>query len=141
ELAALSGVVDARYCGSLRRFADTIGDVDIVVATTEPTTVMDHVAQHRLAREVVGHGDTKTSVLTREGLQVDVRAVAPEQFGAALVYFTGSKAHNIVLRQRAIDRGWLLNEYGLLDGETVIASATEEEIYAALDLPWIPPPL
>src|SRR5690606_36987291 len=141
ELGGLSGVTAAQYCGSLRRFSDTIGDVDIVVATTGPAPVMDHVASHRLATEVVGHGETKTSILTRSGLHVDVRAVAPEQFGSALLYFTGSKAHNIALRQRAIDRGWLLNEYGLLEDERVIASATEEEIYSALDLPWIPPPL
>lgn len=141
ELAELPGVTAAVPCGSLRRFSDTIGDVDIVVATTDPVPVMDHVASHRLATEVVGHGDTKTSILTRSGLQVDVRAVAPDQFGAAILYFTGSKAHNIALRQRAIDRGWLLNEYGLLDGEKTVASNTEEEIYAALDLPWIPPPL
>lgn len=141
ELSQLEGVVDVRYCGSLRRFSDTIGDVDIVVATSAPQVVMDHVAGHPLATEVVGHGDTKTSILTRMGLQVDVRAVGPENFGAALVYFTGSKTHNIALRQRAINRGWLLNEYGLLEDEEVIASETEEEIYRALDLPWIPPPL
>ena len=141
ELGSLSGVTAVQYCGSLRRFSDTIGDVDIVVAATAPAPVMDHVANHRLATEVVGHGETKTSILTRSGLQVDVRAVAPEQFGSALLYFTGSKAHNIALRQRAIDRGWLLNEYGLLEDERVIASATEEDIYSALDLPWIPPPL
>lgn len=141
RLGDLPGVVEAVPCGSIRRFSDTIGDVDIVVATTDPVPVMDHVASHRLATEVVGHGDTKTSILTRSGLQVDVRAVAPDQFGAAILYFTGSKAHNIALRQRAIDRGWLLNEYGLLDGEKTVASNTEEEIYAALDLPWIPPPL
>lgn len=141
ELAGLDGVTAARYCGSLRRFADTIGDVDIVVATTAATPVMDHVAGHRLATEVVGHGETKTSILTRSDLQVDVRAVTPEQFGAATLYFTGSKAHNIALRQRAIDRGWLLNEYGLLEDGRVVASVTEEDVYAALDLPWIPPPL
>lgn len=141
ELASFPGVTAALPCGSFRRFADTIGDVDIVVATTDPVPVMDHVAHHRLATEVVGHGDTKTSIITRTGLQVDVRAVAPEHFGAAILYFTGSKAHNIALRQRAIDRGWLLNEYGLLEDGTTIASETEEAIYAALDLPWIPPPL
>lgn len=141
ELGGLSGVIAAQYCGSLRRFSDTIGDVDIVVATSTAGPVMDHVAGHRLATEVVGHGETKTSILTRSGLQVDVRAVTPDQFGSALLYFTGSKAHNIALRQRAIDRGWLLNEYGLVDDERVLASVTEEDIYTALDLPWIPPPL
>ncbi len=141
ELEELEGVSEARYCGSLRRFSDTIGDVDIVVATVDPIPLMDHVAGHRLATEVVAHGDTKTSILTRSGLQVDVRAVSPDQFGSAVLYFTGSKSHNIALRQRALDRGWLLNEYGLLDGEEVVASRTEEEIYAALDMAWVPPPI
>lgn len=141
ELRSLPGVTDAQYCGSLRRFSDTIGDVDIVVAAIEAKPIMDHVAHHHLATEVVAHGDTKTSILTREGLQVDVRAVPPDAFGAAILYFTGSKAHNIALRQRAIDRGWLLNEYGLLDDGEPVASRTEEEVYAALDLPWIPPSL
>ncbi len=141
ELTGLEAVTDVCYCGSLRRFSDTVGDIDIVVATTEPGPVMDHIAAHRAATEVIGHGETKTSILTRSGLQIDVRAVAPEQFGSALLYFTGSKGHNIVLRQRAIDRGWLLNEYGLLEGDEVVASKTEEEIYTALDLPLVPPPL
>lgn len=141
ELLAIEAVADARYCGSLRRFSDTIGDVDIVVATTRPEPVMEHVASHRHATQVIGHGTTKTSILTRSGIQVDVRAVTPEQFGAATLYFTGSKAHNIALRQRAMDRGWLLNEYGLLDGEEVVASGSEEDIYGRLDLVWIPPPL
>jgi len=141
ELEDLEGVSEALYCGSLRRFSDTIGDVDIVVATSDPIPVMDYVADHSMATEVVGHGDTKTSILTRSGLQVDVRAVSPDQFGSAILYFTGSKAHNITLRQRAIDRDWLLNEYGLLDGDEVVASKTEEEIYAALDMDWVPPAL
>ncbi len=141
ELRSLPEVEDVLHCGSLRRFSEAIGDVDIVVAAQNPQPVMDHVAGLPLATEVIGHGTTKTSILTRSGLQVDVRAVAPEHFGSAILYFTGSKAHNIALRQRAIDRGWLLNEYGLLDGDAVVASRTEEEIYAALELPWIPPPL
>lgn len=141
ELSQLDGVSDAAYCGSLRRFSDTIGDVDIVVAATESAPVMDHVAGHRLATEVVGHGDTKTSILTRTGLQVDVRVVRPDQFGSAVLYFTGSKAHNIALRQRAIDRGLLLNEYGLLRDGDVVGSKTEEEIYEAVDMAWVPPPL
>jgi len=94
-------------------------------------------------REVIGHGDTKTSVLTSTGLQVDLRTVDPHQFGAACQYFTGSKAHNIRLRQRALARGWLLNEYGLSEVESgkVIASETEDAIYKALGLPLIPPPM
>jgi DNA polymerase (family 10) len=101
---------------------------------------MDFVANHTEASEVIGHGDTKTSILTRDGLQVDVRVVEPEQFGAAILYFTGSKSHNIALRQRAIDRGWLLNEYALADKETgaVVARESEDEIYRALGLSPIP---
>jgi DNA polymerase (family 10) len=102
---------------------------------------MAAVAGHPEVTEVIGSGDTKTSVLTRSGLQVDVRVVAPEQLGAALVYFTGSKAHNVELRQRAIDRGLLLSEYGLFEGEAVIAAATEADIYEALGLELIPPPM
>ena len=108
---------------------------------------MTAVRSHPAVHEIVVSGDTKTSFLTAGGasggsLQVDVRVVSPEQLGAATLYFTGSKAHNIELRQRAIDRGWLLNEYGLLDADgTVIASRTEAEIYAALGLTFVPPPM
>ncbi len=143
ELETIDGVRRVRYCGSLRRLAETVGDIDITVAAMDPVPVMAGVAGHPLASEVIGSGTTKTSVLTREGLQIDVRVVAPEEFGAAILYFTGSKAHNIGLRQRAIDRGWLLNEYGLFDAETeaVIARESEEEIYTALGLAFIPAPM
>lgn len=141
ELRRIDGVVDVAYCGSLRRHSETIGDIDITVSSRSPQPVMDAVAAHAAATEVVGHGTTKTSVVTRSGLQVDVRVVEPEQFGAATLYFTGSKAHNIALRQRAIDRGWLLNEYGLFEGERLIACGDEADIYSALDLAFIPPPL
>ncbi|HJU81120.1 MAG TPA: DNA polymerase/3'-5' exonuclease PolX [Acidimicrobiia bacterium] len=141
ELAAIDGVTAAVPAGSLRRLAETIGDIDIVVAAGDAQPVMDAVAGHSLAQSVVGSGEKKTSVITRSGLQIDVRAVSPSQLGAALLYFTGSKAHNISLRQRAIDRGWLLNEYGLFEGDTVIAAETEEAIYKSLDLPLLPPPI
>jgi DNA polymerase (family 10) len=91
--------------------------------------------------EVIGAGETKTSFLTREGMQVDVRTVEPKQLGSALLYFTGSKSHNIALRQRAIDRGWLLSEYGLFEGDRVVASRTEEQIYKALGMEFVPPPM
>ena len=139
ELASIPGVKAAVPAGSLRRLAETIGDVDIVVASTDPEPVMAAVASHPSAKEVVGSGSTKTSILTTRGLQIDVRVVDPSQLGAALVYFTGSKAHNISLRQRAIDRGWLLNEYGIFEGEQLVASVEEVDIYAALDLPYLPP--
>ncbi len=143
RLASVEGVERAQYCGSLRRFRDTIGDIDIVVAATDPTPVMETVTDLPDTAEVIGTGETKTSIVTREGMQVDVRVVEPVQYGAALLYFTGSKAHNIALRQRAIDQGRLLNEYGLFvaDTEEVVASETEEEIYAALGLDYIAPTL
>jgi DNA polymerase (family X) len=143
RLAGVPGVVEVRACGSLRRFSETIGDVDVVVAADEGAPVMSAVREHPAVVEVILSGDTKTSVLAREGLQVDVRVVEPAQIGAALLYFTGSKAHNIALRQRAMDRGLLLNEYGLFVAGTdePVARATEEGIYRALDLAFIPPEL
>lgn len=139
RIAALEGVVDVVPAGSIRRFSDTIGDVDLVVSTTEPTLVHASVESWTEVSETIGSGDTKTSVLTREGLQVDIRTVSPDQMGSALLYFTGSKAHNIALRQRAIDRGWLLSEYGLFEDDRVIASKTEESIYESLEMAWVPP--
>jgi DNA polymerase (family 10) len=142
-LAALPAVVQARYCGSLRRMCETIGDIDIVVASSEPLLVMEALVALPQVDRVIARGDTKTSVVTRHGLQVDVRVVEPEAFGAATLYFTGSKAHNIRLRQRAIERGLLLNEYGLYraEGGELVTRESEEAIYAALGLPWIPEPL
>jgi DNA polymerase (family 10) len=141
RIAALEAVESATPCGSIRRFSEAVGDIDIVVATTEPGAVAEFVLALPEVSEVIGSGDTKTSFLTREGMQVDVRTVLPDQIGSALLYFTGSKAHNIALRQKAIDRGWLLSEYGLFEGDKVIASTTEEEIYTALDMEFVPPPL
>ena len=160
ELGLVDGVSDVAFCGSLRRMSETIGDIDITVASTDPARVMDVVVNHGAVTEIVLSGETKTSFLTQTGLQVDVRVVAPEQFGAATLYFTGSKAHNIALRQRAIDRGWLLNEYGLSsvpdakagsdaddaaaaepEEPVLIASETEEEIYRALEMAYVPPPM
>jgi len=141
RIGDIEGVTDAVSCGSLRRFSETVGDVDVVVATEDAPLVHEEVLGFPEVAEVVGSGETKTSFLTREGLQVDVRTVAPGQLGSALLYFTGSKAHNIQLRQKAIDRGWLLSEYGLFDGDDVVASKTEADIYEALGLEYIPPTL
>lgn len=142
-LEPMSEVRHVQYCGSLRRFRDTIGDVDILVASNEPAPVMQAFVDLPVVDDVIGHGETKSSMVTRQGLQVDLRVVAPAQYGAATLYFTGSKAHNIALRQRAIERGWILNEYALAEAETedVVASRTEKAIYQALDLPYIPPEL
>jgi DNA polymerase (family X) len=143
ELRSVSGVVDAVFCGSLRRFCETVGDVDIVVATATPAPVHAAFQAMSVVDRVLGSGDTKTSIVTRRGTQVDLRTVAPEQLGAALMYFTGSKAHNIKLRMRALARGLTLNEYALarIEGGEVVARETEADIYAALGLPFIPPVL
>lgn len=142
-LAGVPGVERVEYCGSLRRFRETIGDIDIVVAAAESEPVMAAFVAQPVVAEVLARGDTKTSVLTQSGMQIDLRVVAPAEHGAAILYFTGSKSHNIKLRQRALARGLTLNEYGLshIDTGAIVAAATEQQIYAALDLPWIPPPM
>jgi len=153
----MPSVTKVAFCGSLRRMSETIGDIDITVAATDAPAVMAGVLQRSEVHDVVVSGETKTSFLTPAGLQVDVRVVAPVAFGAATLYFTGSKAHNIELRQRAMGRGWTLNEYGLTEvppeadndadpdvpaaEPKVIASRTEKAIYKALDLCYVEPPL
>jgi DNA polymerase (family 10) len=143
ELREMPAVRTADYCGSLRRFRHDIGDIDILVSSTKPDLIMEYFTAMPAVAEVIGRGDTKSSVVTHRGIQVDLRVVKPTEYGAALLYFTGSKTHNIHLRQLAINRGWLLNEYGLSDAETgeVIASRTEKDIYTALRLALIPPTL
>jgi DNA polymerase (family X) len=128
--------------GSLRRGCDTCGDIDILAAGADQT-IMDAFVEHSLVERVLARGDTKSSVLLRGGVQVDLRLVPADSRGAALQYFTGSKAHNIALRDRAIGLGFKLNEYGLfrIEGDERVASATEEEIYEALGLAWVPPEL
>jgi DNA polymerase (family X) len=128
--------------GSLRRGCDTCGDLDILVSGAG-SSLMDDFVAYPLVERVLGHGDTKSSILLAGGFQVDLRLVEPHSRGAAMQYFTGSKTHNIALRDRAIDRGFKLNEYGLfrIGDETRVAGATEEEVYAALGLAWIPPEL
>ena len=128
--------------GSLRRGCETCGDIDILAAGA-PASLMDTFAEYRLVERVLALGDTKSSVLLRGGLQADLRLVAADSRGAALQYFTGSKAHNIALRDRAIGMGFKLNEYGLfrVEGDQKVAGETEEGVYAALGLPWVPPEL
>jgi DNA polymerase (family 10) len=128
--------------GSLRRGAETCGDVDLLAVGTTPD-VLGLFTTYPLVERVLGRGETKASVLLRGGLQADVRLVAAHERGAALQYFTGSKAHNIVLRDRALERGWRLNEYGLFKAsdESRLAGDTEEGIYAALGMDWVPPEL
>ena len=147
---AAAAVESVTAAGSLRRGRDTIGDVDLLVTMRpgrEKQKDVDAVAEHILKYpgidQTLAHGENKVSVLLGNGLQVDVRMLAKENFGAALLYFTGSKAHNVGLRGRALDRGWTLNEYALttVKGGKVVASKTEEEIYAQLGLDYIEPEL
>jgi len=128
--------------GSLRRMKETIGDIDILVASDRPQEVVDAFTRLPIVKEVLAVGPTRPSILTREDLQVDLRVVHPDEYGSALLYFTGSKEHNIALRSLVQDRGWKLSEYGLFDetGQRV-ASRTEQEIYACLGMDWIPPEL
>lgn len=128
--------------GSLRRGCDTCGDLDLLASGAEQS-LMDDFVTYRLVERVLGRGETKSSVLIRGGFQADLRLVPPESHGAALQYFTGSKAHNIALRDRAIDLGLRLNEYGVFgtEDETRVAGESEEGVYAALGLDWIPPEL
>ena len=127
--------------GSYRRRRDTVGDLDVLVTSKHGAAVGDKLVQYENVAEVLAHGPTRTTVMLRSGLQVDVRAVPEQSYGAALLYFTGSKAHNIALRGLANDRDWKLNEYGLFSGKRRIAGATEEEIYDKLGLAYIPPEL
>jgi DNA polymerase (family 10) len=127
--------------GSIRRMRDTIGDIDILVTSSEAQDVMSTFVALPVVDHVLQQGATKSSILSLSGAQIDVRVVEPESFGAALQYFTGSKEHNVRLRELAVRRGLRLSEYGVFDAKTDrrIAGATEEEVYGALDLPLIPP--
>ena len=135
------GVERVEIAGSFRRRKETIGDLDLLVCGGRPEAVMEAFVSHPDVAEVLGHGETKSSVRMRNGLQVDLRHVPVASFGAALLYFTGSKAHNIELRKIAIDKGLSLNEYGLSRGKKTVAARREEDVYAALGLAWIPPEL
>ncbi len=145
HLAECKSIQQLEVAGSYRRGKDTIGDLDFLAVSKKVPEVMDCFASSPEAGEVIARGPTKMSLRLTHGLQVDLRVVPAESFGAALVYFTGSKDHNIVLRSLAKDRGLKLNEYGVFRGnksrEVLIAGRTEEEVYATLDLPWIPPEL
>ncbi|MFC5752761.1 DNA polymerase/3'-5' exonuclease PolX [Actinomadura rugatobispora] len=142
-LSAVTGCLRCTYAGSLRRMRETIGDIDVLVAATEPGPIMKAFTELPIVAEVIASGEKKTSVRTAKGLQVDLRVVPPESWGAALQYFTGSQAHNIRTREIAVRAGLKLSEYGLFDAESgeLIVSETEEEVYARLGLPWIPPVL
>ncbi len=141
RIGGMKGVERAVIAGSIRRCRESVGDADLLVIATNAAPVMTFVQSMGEVTRIVAAGDTKTSVKLATGIQLDVRVVPRESFGAALHYFTGSKAHNVVMRQIAIKKQLKLNEYGLFRGDTAIAGATEEEIFAALDLPYIAPEL
>lgn len=128
-------------CGSLRRMKDTIGDIDILVISKEPNKVMDFFVGLPNVKEVLAKGDTKSSIITKEDIQVDLRVVEMGSFGAAVQYFTGSKSHNVHLRELAIKKNLKLNEYGIFDlsSDKKIGGEKEEEIYSILNMDFIPP--
>ncbi|MFJ8624710.1 DNA polymerase/3'-5' exonuclease PolX [Kitasatospora sp. NPDC093550] len=142
-LSAVPGCTRCAYAGSLRRMRETVGDIDVLATAEDSAPLMAALTELPYVAEVIGSGTTKTSVRTTQGVQVDLRVVPEEDWGAALVYFTGSKAHNIKLRTMAVRAGLKLSEYGLfeVDGGAKVVSETEDEVYAALGLPWIAPPL
>jgi len=148
-LKKLPGVQRIEVAGSLRRHMETIGDVDILVAADDSVapSIFDAFTAHELVTDILGRGDTKSSVRTSNGRQADLRIVKPDQFASALMYFTGSKEHNVAMRSKARERGMALNEYGLFeldkegntDFDAPVKTGSEEEIYQKLDLNYIPP--
>ena len=135
------GIDDIAVAGSYRRRRETIGDLDVLVTCGDSAKVMARFAKYPEVAKVVSLGDTRATVQLAGGLQVDLRAVEPAAYGAALQYFTGSKAHNVELRKIAQEQGYKLNEYGLFKGTRRVAGRTEQEIYARLGLDWMPPEL
>ena len=141
DLLKLPEVKQASVAGSCRRRKESCGDLDVLVTCADSSVPMSALAQHPLVEKVLQYGDTKQRVRLTTGIELDLRVVDDSSFGAALQYFTGSKEHNVVVRQRAKDRGLKVNEYGVFRDDEQIAGATEEDVYAAVDLPWIPPEL
>ena len=141
RLADRPDVQRIEVAGSLRRMQETIGDLDLLVASQDPAAVMGAFSSAGMVERVLAKGEMKSSVITRKGLQVDLRVVPLESWGAAMIYFTGSKAHNIRIREMAVRKGLKLNEYGLHVAKSgrLIVAETEEEVYDRLGLPWIPP--
>jgi DNA polymerase (family X) len=154
HLRAAPGVLRAEAAGSFRRRTPSIGDLDVVVASSDPPRALAAFTGWQRTARVEGGGDTRATIVLRRGAQVDLRVVPPESFGAAWIYLTGSKAHNVALRARAVTRGWKLSEWGLFDDRAKrkasdgghesgrrLAGETEEEVYEALGLAWVPPEL
>jgi DNA polymerase (family X) len=140
-LRRIRGVKRVEIAGSYRRMRETVGDLDILVVADTDSRVMERLAQYETVREVLSQGPTRGTVVLSNGLHVDIRVVGAESYGAALQYFTGSKPHNIAIRRMAQERGLKINEYGVFRGRSRIAGETEESVYKAVGLPWIPPEL
>jgi DNA polymerase (family 10) len=140
-LGAAPGVERVTVAGSFRRMRDTVGDLDVLASAKDGAAAIERFCAYDEVREVLARGEKRASVRLKSGLQVDLRVVEDESYGAALQYFTGSKAHGIAARRIAQERGLKLNEYGVFRGKTRIAGDTEESVYAALGLPYIPPEL
>ncbi|HXH07493.1 MAG TPA: DNA polymerase/3'-5' exonuclease PolX [Vicinamibacterales bacterium] len=141
RLRRVSGVAQLEIAGSYRRRRETVGDLDILVAAADGEAVAEQFVTTKGVRQVLARGETKSSILLESGLQVDLRTVPAEAFGAALHYFTGSKAHNIAVRTLGVRRGLKINEYGIFRGRRRVGGRTEEEVFASVGLPWIPPEL
>lgn len=147
SLSALDSVTQCSVAGSFRRSRETIGDLDVLATSTDSGQTMQALADHPLVEKVLVHGSTKMRVRLspvfngQSKLELDLRVVPDESYGAAMQYFTGSKEHNIVVRRRALDRGMSVNEYAVTRDGEYVCGHTEEEVYAAVDLPWIPPEL
>jgi len=152
HLKTIAGVKRLQYAGSLRRGSETIGDIDILASTSKPKDLAEAFRSMEGVEKVLAAGETKSSIRLAAGIQVDLRIIDGESFGAALMYFTGSKQHNVAMRERALKRKLRLNEYGLFPDDGIdeppqkrgikpVASKTEEEVFESLELPWVPPEL
>jgi DNA polymerase (family 10) len=139
QLNQVRNVREVNLGGSIRRMKETIGDVDILISSTKAKIVSDAFVKLPEVKNILSEGATKSSVMTKDGFQMDLRVVSPQSYGAALHYFTGSKAHNIRIRSMGVDRGLKINEYGVFKGKKSIAGKTEEEIFKSVGLPFIPP--
>lgn len=141
QLKSSKDVKRAEYAGSLRRMKETIGDIDLLATSSQPAKVIQYFISLPDVKRILAKGDTKATVILKDGMQADLRVLKDEEYGAAMQYFIGSKEHNIKLREIAIKKGLKLSEYGLFRGKRRIAGRTEEEIYRKLGLKWMPPEL
>ena len=128
------GVKKIEIAGSYRRMKETVGDLDLVIAAAAYTPVMEHLTHYEEVKDIVSKGPTRGTVILKSGIQVDVRIVPEKSYGAALVYFTGSKSHNIAIRRMAQDKGLKINEYGVFEGRRHIAGESEASVYEAIGL-------